>query len=421
MFGREQAAIRRHGRSGNASRRATRILAIVHSDTAHGPPQHVFPWLAHLAQQDEIETVVPGRGSAADLFAAIGPVRILGYQPITYPRGLADVIRLTPRLWQEISVFRHHIRVTKPDLVLVITSVLPAVIVAARLEKCPVIVYVGEILDKGFVRGYGRSLAGAAVMRLLGTVDALVCCSDAVARQFSSAENDRIATVYPGIDTSYAGGDGDRFRTAHGLTDASPCLAVVGNLSRGRGQDLAIRALSLIREHLPDVHCVVAGVPHPRPADIAYRRELASLVRELGVEDRVAFVGVVERVADLYAAADIVMNPARFNEPFGRVAIEAMSAGCPVIAARVGAIPEIMRHGHEALLVDPDDHEGLGSAVVRLWNDAKLRDQLVQAGKRLVAERFDEPASTEAFAAVVDGVLARNSIRGLGGSVGSGT
>jgi glycosyltransferase involved in cell wall biosynthesis len=420
VFDNEQTAMRGHSWPTKTSRQAARILTIMHSDTAQGPPQHVFPWLAHLAHGSRVEVVVPGRGSTADLYATIGPVSTLGYESITYPGGLSDLISLTPRLQQEIRVFRRHIRETSPDLVFVITSAVPTALVAARLERRPVIVYVGEILDKGFVRSGGRSLAGAALIRVLGTADALVCCSDAVARQFSTAEKRRIVTIYPGVDTAYADGDGDRFRAAHGLTDASPCIAVVGNVSRGRGQDLAVRALPLVREQLPNAHCVVAGLPHPRPVDVAYRRELASIAEELGVEERVVFVGFVERMADLYAAADIVVNPARFHEPFGRVAIEAMSAGRPLIAARVGAIPEIMRHEREALLVDPDDHEALARAVVRLWNDPRLREHLVQAGKRLVAERFDELAGIEAFAAVVDEILGRSSVRRVGASRGRG-
>ena len=408
MFDTEQPAVRDPPQAG---RRATHILAIMHSDAAGGPPQHVFPWLRHLAQRGRVDVVVPGRGSAADLFATMGRVSTLDYQRITYPSGPGDLISLFSRLRRDVRAFRRHIRETNPDLVLVVTSMLPAALVAARLERRPTIVYVGEIFDKRFVRSRGRSLAGAAMRRLLGYADALVCCSDAVARQFSAAERGRVVTVYPGVGTAYAGGNGDRFRAAHGLTAASPCLAVVGNVSHGRGQDLIVRALPLIRQRLPDVHCIVAGLPHPRPVDIAYRRDLESLAGELGVEDRVAFVGFVERVADLYAAADIVVNPARFNEPFGRVAIEAMSAGRPVIAARVGAIPEVMCDGRDAILVDPDDEQALAAAVVRLWSDRKLRERQVHAGKRLVSSRFDERAGVDAFAAVVDEVA-----RDAGGS-----
>jgi len=388
-------------------RQLMRTLAIMHSDAAAGPPQHVFPWLAQLAESSRVDVLVPAPGSAADLFATIGQVSVLDYRRLTYPRGPRALLSLGLCSLREITAFRRHITWTDPDLVLIVTSTLPAALVAARLEKRSVIVYVGEILDKGFSRGRGHSLRGAAVRRVLGRADALVCCSDAVARQFSNGTTCRVVTVHPGVSSAYRGGDGASFRAAHGLTDAGPCLAVVGNVTRGRGQDLVIRALPLIRRHLRDVHCVVAGAPlgpHPLPVDLAYRRVLGELASEVGVEDRVAFVGVVDRMADLYAAADIVVNPARLNESFGRVALEAMSVGRPVIAARVGAIPEVLRDEREALLVDPDDHRALAAAVVRLWTDRDLRERLVRAGMAL-ASRFSEDAGTEAFAAVVDDLL----------------
>ena len=63
-------------------------------------------------------------------------------------------------------------------------------------------------------------------------------------------------------------------------------------------------------------------------------------------------------VADLYAAADVIVNPARFNEPFGRVPFEAAIAGKPAVVTRVGAIPELLRDGESALIVEPDDPAG---------------------------------------------------------------
>ncbi|MBW3607350.1 MAG: glycosyltransferase [Actinobacteria bacterium] len=167
-----------------------------------------------------------------------------------------------------------------------------------------------------------------------------------------------------------------------------------------------IRLAERLREELPGIRCVIAGVPHPRRGDLAYREELAALARRLGVEDVVAFVGLVDPIADLYAAADMVINPARFNEAFGRVAVEALSAGCPVVAARVGATPEIVRDGREALLFPPQDDGALAAAVLRLWRDRGLREELVRGGRRRVETEFNEDFAVQAFGDVVERVLA---------------
>lgn len=384
-----------------------RTLVILHSPAAPGPPQHVFSWLSPLAQRGPLAAIVPAAGSAADLYATIGTTAVLAFDALTYPGRPSAVARHAARLAADVRTFRRVMRRFRPDLVVIVTAALPAALVAARLQRVPTVVFVGEILDKGHVVSRGRRLGAWAMTRLTGALaDAIVCCSEAVARQFSPSGTRLLTTIYPGVNGTYAGGDGARFRAQHGLTDADPCLAVVGNVTPARGQDIVIRALPALRAELPSVRCVIAGVPHARAGDLAYREELATLARRLDVEDAVTFVGLVDPIADLYAASDVVVNPVRVNEAFGRVAVEALSAGCPVVAARIGAIPEVVRDGHEALLFEAEDHEALGETVTRLWRDHRLREELVRNGRRRVETTFRESVAVDAFGDVVDRVLA---------------
>lgn len=331
---------------------------------------------------------------------------MLRFDALTYPGSVRALGPYAARFAADVLSLSRLMREVRPDLLVVVTAAVPAALVAGRLHRVPAVVFVGEILARGVATSRGRSLAAAATLRLTAALaDAVVCCSETVARQFTPMRTRLLRTIYPGVDRAYCDGDGSRFRMLHGLTDADPCVAVIGNVTPGRGQDVAIRALPGLREKLPGIRCVIAGVPHPRPGDLAYRRELTTLARELGVEDAVAFVGLVDPIADLYAAADIVLNPARFNEAFGRVAVEALSAGCPVVAARIGATPEIVRDGREALLFAPEDHEALAEAVLRLWRDRGLREALVRRGRQRVAAKFDEASSVQAFGDVVERVL----------------
>lgn len=385
-------------------------LIVLHARAAAGPPQHVFPWLSPLAGRGSVTAVVPQAGSAADLYGTIGRTTVLGFEPLTYPGSLRALGPFAARFAGDVRRFSRLMRQVRPDLVVVVTTAVPAALVAARLQRVATVVFVGEILDKGLVSSRGRALAAAATARLTEAfADAIVCCSQTVARQFAATRTLLLRTIYPGVDGAYAHGDGARFRALHGLTEADPCLAVIGNVAHARGQDVAIRALPGLREEFPAIRCVIAGVPHPA-GDLGYRQELTRLARRLDVEDVVAFVGLVDPIADLYAAADIVVNPARFNEPFGRVAIEALSAGCPVVAARVGAIPEVVRDGREALLFEAEDHEALRGAVSRLWRDPRLRDELVRNGRGRVSTTFSEDLAVKAFGDVLDRVLeARNA------------
>jgi glycosyltransferase involved in cell wall biosynthesis len=217
---------------------------------------------------------------------------------------------------------------------------------------------------------------------------ALVCSSNAIAAQFDPAARIPVVTIYPGISESHGEGDGPAFRSSLGLTDASPLIAVVGNLTAARGQDVMIAALEEILRAHPRAHLVIAGAPHDRGPDLRYA---LGLKRSAGVEPltgHVTFAGFVADINDVYAAADIVVNPARFNEPFGRAAPEALVAGCPVVATRVGAIPEVLRDGQDALLVEPDDVSELAHAVVALADDPERARSLAVTGRDRVLREF---------------------------------
>jgi glycosyltransferase involved in cell wall biosynthesis len=380
-----------------------RTLAIMHVADVGGPPQHVRPWLRGLAERGTVEVVAPAPGRVLDLYRDVAATTVLRYEPLTFPHRAGELAGLPARLGREVAVFRRHIVRTRPDLVFVVTSVLPAALLAARLAGVPALVYVGEIFHKRFVRSAPRSAASWAVARLTERLaSALVCCSHTVAAQFERRDGRIVEAVYHGVDrrrtAALAEADGRGPRPAG---PGGPCLAVIGNLTRGRGQDLVVRALPALAREFPHVTCTVAGTPLPRPDDAAYAEELRALAADLGVADRVTFAGFVDPISDVYAAADVVVNPARFNEPFGQVAIEALAAGRPVVATCVGAIPEVLRDGVDALLVDPDDPAAIARSVARLWSDAALRRRLVESGRERVRTRFDEERGVERFARVV--------------------
>jgi glycosyltransferase involved in cell wall biosynthesis len=290
--------------------------------------------------------------------------------------------------------------------------VLPSVLVAARLEGVPAVVFAAEIYEQEWKAAPLLRLWGRLLARITAGLSAgIVCCSAAVASQFPAPRRKPVVVAYPPIDPAYADGDRRRGRERLGLGDDEPCLAVVGSISRGRGQDVAIRALALIRGRVPDARLAIVGESHPRPADQDYARELRGLVSRLGLADAVIFAGQEQSgqgmaaMADVYAAADVVVNPARFAEPFGRVAPEALVAGRPVVATRVGGVPEVLRAGTDALLVAPEDPAALAGAVVGLLEDPELARRLVQHGRTRVLAEFGADQDLAAWRRVLDPIL----------------
>ena len=121
----------------------------------------------------------------------------------------------------------------------------------------------------------------------------------------------------------------------------------------------------------------------------------------------ISLPGQVEDVPGLFAAADVVVNPARFDEPFGRVAFEAAIAGTPAVVTRVGAAEELFRDGESALVVPPEDPAAIATAVARLLDEPELAERLVVAAATFARERLSPEASVEGFRTVVEAVLAR--------------
>ncbi|WP_409329168.1 glycosyltransferase family 4 protein [Trujillonella humicola] len=182
-------------------------------------------------------------------------------------------------------------------------------------------------------------------------------------------------------------------------------LVVVGRLSAIKGQDTAIRATALVRRAGHDVELALVGDCYPGYEDVEVGlRELAA---EQGVDDVTEFTGFRDP-APLVAAADVVLVPSRV-ESFGLVAVEALFLGRPVVAARTGGLPEVVRDGETGLLVPADDPRALADAVVRLLQDPALAAALGSAGRADARARFSIPTFTAALAEAVLGRPAADS------------
>jgi glycosyltransferase involved in cell wall biosynthesis len=375
---------------------------VLHLAEISGPAKSLLPWVRRLSSGGELLTIAPGRGAALDLYSPIASVDHEAYEALTLPRGPVASVRLARRMSREVTTFRRRIRAFRPDLVVVATSTVPSALLAARRERVPAIAYVGEVIptQPGLARAIGGRSVAALTHRVASTV---VCCSQIAAGAFPD-ESPKVHIVSPGPD-GRPGGDGEAFRHEHGLDGARPCVVSVGNLSRRRGQDVLLHAIALARRQAPEIGCAIVGAPHPRSEDLAFARELSDLSRRLGLESAVSFTGFVDGVADAYAAADVVVNPILSAEGLGRVALEALAAGRPVVASRVGGVSEAVRDGCDALLVTPGDAGELAEAIVRLASDRELADRLVASGQARIAESYSAERGAERFGEIAAALL----------------
>ena len=145
---------------------------------------------------------------------------------------------------------------------------------------------------------------------------------------------------------------------------------------------MLLRAVAEAREDVPDLELAVAGRGPLEPA-------LRALVKELGLDGAVRFLGHVVPVQRAIEGASIVVVPS-LGEGFGMVALEAMERARPVIAAAIGGLGDIVRHGETGLLVPPAEVEPLRAAIVELALDPARAEAMGAAGRRRAAEHFRE-------------------------------
>lgn len=183
-----------------------------------------------------------------------------------------------------------------------------------------------------------------------------------------------------------------------GIPPGKVVVSFVGQIRDIKGVQDFIAMARLIDN--PDLVFLIAGeCRDPKVFSGAYSED--DLHKMIDGDARIRYIGYVDRVEDVYASSDIVVVPSRWQEPLGLIAIEAASCGKPVVATRVGGLPEIIEDGCTGFLVEPQAPEQLAACVTRLANDAALRYNIGTAGRQRVERVF----STQPVRAFEDALL----------------
>jgi L-malate glycosyltransferase len=202
-----------------------------------------------------------------------------------------------------------------------------------------------------------------------------------------SAEKTEV--IYNGIDFSRLRPKADAaLRRGLGIPQDATIVATIGSLIRRKGQDILLRAFSLL-DAARKRHLLIVG-------DGPERANLERLAAELGTAERVAFLGYSNDIGSICSASEILALASRMDS-FGLVLAEAGYFGLPVVATAVGGIPEVVEDGVTGLLVPPEDPEALAAALARLIDDRDYRVQLGRAGKERVEARFSVERMAENF------------------------
>jgi glycosyltransferase involved in cell wall biosynthesis len=185
-----------------------------------------------------------------------------------------------------------------------------------------------------------------------------------------------------------------------GIPENRWVACIVGRLSHEKGQDVALRALALVRDAGVDVSFAFAG-------DGPDRAALEALTDALNLRDRVFFLGHQKSVGLVYKACDMLVMPSR-SEAMPNALLESMTLGLPVVATRVGGVPEVAVDGEHAWIVDSDAPRALADAVLECVRNPEARALRSLAAKQRAHERHDPVRRAERYLNLYASLLGRS-------------
>jgi glycosyltransferase involved in cell wall biosynthesis len=256
--------------------------------------------------------------------------------------------------------------------------------IAGTLARRPVVATFHGAVD---VPSHERMMAlKAFAIRRLSHV---VCVSEQLRVELCGRlriPDSRTSVVYNGIDTAHFSPEAGRRRFTGPLV-----LRAVGNIRLAKDYATAIRTVAALVRRNVALTFEVAGEGHGR-----LREELEQLVRELGVERQVRFLGFVSDVRGFLRGADVFLLSSR-SEGLPFALLQALATGVPVVATRCG-VEAVVEHERTALLTPVGDHEALAASILRLAGDHALAEAFAGSGRRLVESQYSIDATVSAYA-----------------------
>ena len=271
---------------------------------------------------------------------------------------------------------------------------------AARLSRKRLVFHLHDILDAThFSSGNVRLLVNLAN----GQASAVLANSKATERAFLAAGGraDLVSVVYNGFDVDgRVAPDRESVRRELGWTADEQVAVIAGRIAEWKGQHVLLEALRSAKGWQA---CLVGDALFTE-GDLEYKKRLLAMASDPDLAGRVTFTGFVEDPSAYYVAADAVVHCSTAPEPFGRVIVEGMLAGRPVIATNHGGATEILRDGATGFLVESGNPKALAKVLQRIAADPEAAARVASAGRKDARERFDLGKITEEIFGVLNKV-----------------
>jgi glycosyltransferase involved in cell wall biosynthesis len=198
---------------------------------------------------------------------------------------------------------------------------------------------------------------------------------------------------------------GARVRKELRVNESAPLVAVVGQLVPWKRHDVFLKALASVVKQVPETVGLIVG-DDLFEDNSGYKLEISDLARQLALERNAKFLGWRDDVYAVLAACDLLVIPSQ-AEPFGRVALEAMAMGKPVVGTRAGGLPDVVADGETGWLFPPGDHVALAAAILRALSEPATAKRMGEAGRERVRKLFDSKLTTRSVEDLYEVLLSR--------------
>jgi glycosyltransferase involved in cell wall biosynthesis len=365
-----------------------RVLRVIARLNMGGPAIHVASLAAGLETRGYHTTLVAGslaRGEDSMAFLA----ERLGVSVVSVPEIQREVsavhdMRSALRVAALIREERPHVLHTHTAKA---GAIARAAAILAGNARPPIVVHTfhGHVL-KGYFDPARTAFFRRVEQALARTADVLVAVSPEVRDELVEldvAPREKFVVIRLGIPLEERLADrtaDSDYRALYGIPKNAFVVGWVGRMTGVKDTGAVLEIVRSARTHGVDaVLCMVGDGPD--------RTQLEQLAHELGIARACYFVGYQEDVAGYYRLFDAFVLPS-VNEGTPVSAIEALASGTPVVANRVGGVPDVVRDGLDGFLVDPGDVTSAGAKLAVLAGDDGLRKKMGEAGRKRVLERY---------------------------------
>jgi glycosyltransferase involved in cell wall biosynthesis len=363
-----------------------KILRVIARLNIGGPAIHVVLLSAGMDRVRFESLLVsgsenPGEGSMLDYALSHG------VQPTIIPEIVGE-FSLGPRELRALVRLYRLMRQERPHVVHTHTAKAGFVgRLAARLARVPVVVHTfhGHVLH-GYYGPRKTQLLRRMERGLACLTDCIITVSEQVKRDlvtYGVATADRIQVISLGLELDPfldCGPNRGTFRHELQLNGGERLVGIVGRIFPIKNHHLFLEAAALVAREDPAARFVIVGDGTLRPA-------LERQAQETGIADRVIFTGWRRDLPGIYADLDVLAVTSN-NEGTPVSAIEAMAAGCPVVATHVGGLPDLIREGETGYLVPPGDAPAVATALLRVLHQPEMARCMGETARKAAQERF---------------------------------